>query len=251
MKIGDGASMDSRDGNRLSSRQERLLGRFFDGECRFWEKLAAGRLVRTSPAARAYLDSLKGLREACAPRRAADVDLWSRISARIEQEQRSAILLGKRELNASWHERISGFRERFGSRMAWGVSGAFAAACAGFLALSIDAPGKKGTPELVADAKPAASSNLQLVSEHSGKAGTPKIIDPSYPVALEVDWMRSDGRVSLMQDPARRSAIIWVKKRRTGRGEIFDSRPASPEEVFLESSSQGPSWTVLSRNDGR
>lgn len=42
--------------------------------------------------------------------------------------------------------------------------------------------------------------------------GLPRILEPDYPVPLEVDWMRSDGRVRLMQDSNARSAIIWIRR---------------------------------------
>jgi hypothetical protein len=60
-----------------------------------------------------------------------------------------------------------------------------------------------------------------------------------YPNSLEVDWMRSDGRVRVMQDSGERSAIIWVKRRNV---------PAALPVVEMTPQAEASSWTVIDRD---
>ena len=217
---------------KLSDKEMQLLGRFYDGECSFLEKGRARKLLLRNTAASAYLKSLEDI--TAETRRVATedavpvADLWNRIEARIEQEERAELFLGARR---GEHEAPrSLFRE-----FSWGATGALAAACVvllvvqtGVLPTDSAAPGlgdsvaKSDLPQpteatrapvnfvsTANEPRRAVSSSGMVPGQIIGGDG---ISRGSYR-GFEVDWMRSDGRVSVIQGPNNRSAVIWVRRR--------------------------------------
>ena len=200
----------------LTDNQERLLLRYADGECGAVGRHRAEALIRRRPRARAFIDALRELRMEARDMMAADLpnkepDLWSRIEARIEQEERAAFFLGERRLS----------RERRFNGPHWflGISGAAAAAGLAAVILLMQAPRESVNrgPEFAAKSVPAVPETAVRLVSDGLPAGyeRPRIIEES---AVEMDWLKSDGRVTLIQAPGKRSsAIIWIK-RKTERG---------------------------------
>ena len=222
----------------LRAGQEKLICAHIDGECGMLGRWRVKRLLTRSKSARQFYKGLRrtslhvervlGRSDRWNIGRNGD-DLWMRVSARIAQEERAEILLGSRELHTSW-------REPLYDRIKWGLSGAVVAACAAVIWLGLPAPsstpaGKvaqqveppqltiKG-PEaaLVAQVAFEAKSEVDSGSGRgvSGVEGRPNF--PEGPIGrqrnprvIEVDWMKSSGRVKLIQHPEEKAAIIWVK----------------------------------------
>ena len=188
----------------LSGRQERLLSKLHDGECGLVERLLAERLVSRLAAARRFMARLDEARRVMVERAdgAAQVDLWSKISMRIDQEQRAEVFLGRRR--ETLVERVVGFvREH--RHIAWGVPSGVALAGLILLFVAPSPAPNGGEPLGIAreGASYTAAPTVNLASAGSSR---------SYRAPVEVDWVRGSGRVRVMQDPQRSSAIIWVRR---------------------------------------
>ncbi len=196
--------MARRDTQALTEREELLLSRYFDGECGFLDRRRAERLLKASSPARSFLESLSAIGLECRTGAAAadTPDLWGRIEARIEAEERAALYLGERRAEAerpSWVERIRSQQAIFG-----GLTGAVVAA--GVL-LVASPPADLGAP---GSTPPAASFKQAAVG---GVEARPASFSPSSQSAMEVDWMRSNGSLKLIPNPSGKSATIWVRRR--------------------------------------
>ena len=77
----------------------------------------------------------------------------------------------------------------------------------------------------------------QNVSLKSSDLGPTPSLRQASRRPLEVDWMRSDGRVHMIQDSGERSAIIWVKRQHPNvlpdDGSDQQSIAASPERPII------------------
>lgn len=198
----------------LSEKQELLLSRFHDGECSFLSAFFARRLVSQNANARSYLNDLRGLKNHCShlveSSSDSTVDLWARIDARIEQEQRAAYYLGTRQPE---HSRESLWqRLSIGHAVMGGLSGAAIAAA---LILVVSRPS-----QLMTFSAPAAGpvTGHQIIHPVGiGSASAPRTQFKVTPARahnpLEVDWMRANGSLKLIPDPSGSSAIIWVRRR--------------------------------------
>ena len=95
----------------LTVDEELLLTAFFDGESGFFSRMKARSLLRKNPLAKTYLSELESLRDSALPSffdsragtplerdslEGKPVQLWDRISNRIDQEERAAFFLGER-----------------------------------------------------------------------------------------------------------------------------------------------------------
>ncbi|MCB0339714.1 MAG: hypothetical protein KDD53_08920 [Bdellovibrionales bacterium] len=179
-----------------------------------------------------------------------ELDLWDRIAMRIDQEERAEVYLGKRSFvpqDSSLKPRFFGLEllsPQWMSRAGWSLSGAVAAMAFAVLVVggekqaSENFAGDTGSKDLMEHAKEVSIPSMpaQFASVQSGPADsvsrrsleslyqrrmqrravsnrelqqTPRIIDES---PLDFDWMRSDGRVTFVQDVNRGSTIIWVNK---------------------------------------
>ncbi len=188
--------------------------KFADGECGFLERSRAERMLQGSPQARAFLETIKTVSSETQSelrREVGSVDLWARVSQRIESEEHAALFLGKREVPAaSWHSRLGDW---VANRWTLGISGAAVTAAIAFLAI-VPASLNKFAPSGVSDRMVSMVRGVSLdVKEGSRPHGRPQVLEDDGPNVVEVDWMRSDGRVRMMPSPSRRSTIIWVKKR--------------------------------------
>jgi hypothetical protein len=240
--------------SNLGPWRERLLIKLLDGECCAPERWLVHRMLERNRAAAEAFERLKSDREVlksalevslAGDQDAGTVDLWDRISKRIDIEERSALLIGKRNLSTSVRPALL---DSLSSGLTWGISGAVAAAMVIFVfanSASIDVGNGFNSGQLVSSRAPEnpGFSNVSLGSGKGKKAGTPQILERRYPVTLEVDWMRSDGRVRVMSGESERSPIIWVKRRKpAGRG-LFDVEPGNPVAPQPQAT-----WAVIDRN---
>jgi hypothetical protein len=172
-------------------------------------------------------------------------ELWDKIARRIDEEERAGIFLGRRVAEGS--ERAPRWFERVGfDRAAWGMTG-------GMLAASLTVFMLRQAPDASRDGLNFASTALPLT--HIGMSAerpVPRVATTSSaPVSfssathniVEVDWMRSDGRVRLLQDPSERSAIIWVKRRQLPHSIGAAPQHRADSNVSVTPSLQVPSFS--------
>lgn len=228
----------------LSEKQERLLLRYLDGECGLVGRMRAERLLSSSAVASSYAAAMRqasrGVREAlaeqCGAGRSADggqcVDLWQRIAARIDQEEKAEFFLGKRKLasagESAWD--LGGLWEP----VKWGFSGALVTAAAVVIVFRVSSVSPGGETALagrsevnvqrVAGLSGGDFSPVGLMEGQSGRESALQTLNvgkdaPESPVVrrvprvFEVGWMKSPGRVKVIQDSNQRSAILWVDRK--------------------------------------
>jgi hypothetical protein len=208
--------MTSRKDTTLSEKDELLLSKYHDGECGVLSAFLAKRLLRDNTVAQDFLRNLEmcsRVLEAEASRVSIPaVDLWDRIDNRIDQEQKAAFYLGERRVT----ERAPSLIERLrASQIA--VGGLSGAAIAAVALLFLYSPRDIASFSVPIN---AATSNAQNQFQQVGLGGSP--ISPRQAALshrgnapLEVDWMRSNGSLSLIPDASGSSAIIWVRRRST------------------------------------
>ncbi len=211
-------------GSQLAEQEELLLTAYFDGECGFLSKLRAHRLLRRNAQAQTFLEALTSLSESSLQsffndrrqtHELAKVDLWERVSTRIDQEERAAFFLGKRDStqasSSKEKESFFGMREFF-----WGGAGA----ALSFLFVFALSPG--GAPQVATES--GSSSQAGSTSPVALVSTAPQVLRSSTRVPtvttvsthnrpVEVDWMKSDGSVRMIHDTSGRTPIIWVKRR--------------------------------------
>ena len=298
---GEALSGTSLDGHAaLSWRQERLLNCYFDGECGFWGRVRASRLLARRTAAREYFDSLQQLQlveQKLLPMEfsvaSRQCDVWDRISSRLDQEERDAILLGKRRIV------LEPRRPLLSPTAEWWWAGALGLGLAGFLAfLNVGAlfGGRSSGPESlsgevadsglrfgsdgelarqsapVAEFSPVSLASETLGGERASAAARPiplalndgvrldggvradvvegsevlantgrgiphpvMVADSSHhaPQLIELDWLRSQGRVKLLPGPSSGSAIIWVRRQKSSAHAGQNEPQAGPQPSGL------------------
>ncbi len=211
--------MTKRDSFELSEGEQLLLSQYFDGECGFFARRRAEKLLQRSGAARDFLEALQEMSSECrsfAAENAPSADLWQRIESRIDSEERAAFYLGERRKD----DRRESFFSRLRSQQAvWGgLSGAVVAASALFFVTS---PGSKAAPV------PAQPFHQAAIG---GMAASPASFQNNSRSAMEVDWMRANGSLKLIQDPSGKSATIWVR-RRPGSVRTLNAARATPPSM--------------------
>lgn len=186
----------------LSEKEEMLLSKYFDKECSWFESIRAKRLLTRSQIASDYINSLQGLsnsikKHAESPK----PELWFRVAARINVEEKTAGLLGTRTFSTQssiWRDRMIG-----------GLVGA----CAVVIFMIVP----KTTPMNSSEMTQQALNQPSLAEEapHGGVVPVRSFnsVARNEPVAVEVDWVRSDGRVQVIHGDEDRAPIIWVKRR--------------------------------------
>lgn len=219
----------------LSEREERLLARYFDGESSWLGRVAARYIIAHKAGAREFMESMRVIGEIARNEHAGilaedpePVDLWRGVAARIETEERAALFLGQRREAEPPRGRLSRLTQAvLFDRIGWAAAGA--AVAAGVMLFVAPPPGAVSgvstARNIAADAS-ESTGNMRRVSlreraplrravkEENALYTEPlKILEREVPSTLEVDWMKSAGRVRMMQEPDDRSAIIWVKRR--------------------------------------
>lgn len=207
-----------RSDGRLTEAEEQLLNEYIDGELGFFALRRAKKLLRLNRYAREYVEGVSRVteraREWADAGQRSDVDLWDRIERRIAEEERAAVFLGERPgVEPVWRMWLRG--------ASWAVPGAAVAALVTFIALRserIDFPG--GFSQIASTARqeveePAFAVQPQLVEAPPQMLAQSKRRELS---PVEVGWMRSAGRVSMLQSRDGNPAIIWI--RRNNRGPV-------------------------------
>ena len=197
----------------LTEKQQLLLSTYADNECSFFSRWMAERLIKSNPDAQLFIDTLKNnaqiFRDATTTNDSS-ADLWSKISQRIDAEERAAIYLGERKPAVS--EGIGAAWSNWLSRHAvmGGLSGA---AMAAMVLVLVTRPSKPGEILPVYTGGPVAAQSSspfrQAAFTGAGSSGRS---------TMEVDWMRSNGSLQLIQNPTSKSAIIWVRKKNITSG---------------------------------
>ena len=194
----------------LSEKQQILLSTYIDNECSFVSRILAERLIKTNSEARLFVHNLKNTSQtyrSLIPTHDTSIDLWDRISTRIDSEERAAIYLGQRkpELEApgpSFFEKLLSQQALLG-----GLSGAAVAAA---VLVFVARPSKPGEILPVYTGGPVAAHNSSAFHQASLGNGT---LPAGSRSAMEVDWVRGNGSFKIIQNPNDKSAIIWVRKR--------------------------------------
>ncbi len=179
-----------------------------------------------------------------------DGNLWERVVRRIQAEEKSELFLGRREVPGAVYR--SSLRDRLGiDWKAWSATVAVAGtALAAFLFVVVPQEDPQGHLvrlgkglDYMSASQELNSSPLQSVSSSSSFLPEPQVgaissselmssgivsgmVNEGIPASFgasqratvpldsfEVDWVKSHGRVKLIQDADGRSAIVWIKKR--------------------------------------
>jgi hypothetical protein len=194
----------------LSEKQQLLLSSYIDNECSFISRFLAERLVKTNSEARFFVQNLKNTAQtyrSVATPGDTSVDLWDRISNRIQNEERAALYLGQRKPAVEFGEasllgRLLSRQVVFG-----GLSGA---AIAATVLVTIARPTKPGEILPVYTGGPGVAINSSAFHQASLGAQQAEFGARS---TMEVDWMRANGPLKIIQNPSGKSGIIWVQKR--------------------------------------
>jgi hypothetical protein len=195
--------------DHISEQQELLLMKLYDGECNWLEKRRATSLVSQSLAARHYFANLEknsnSLSEWGKEFTRNPVDLWDKIKARISQEERlESVSTGASGIGVF----ASLLQNIWISRIGWSMSGAFVTALAGWMVV-------RAPTSSTYDVRSASSvDSIPLVINASEGEPMPM---RSFHSKLELDWLRSTGKLSMIQDPAQRTTMLWVKRNRTAQ----------------------------------
>jgi hypothetical protein len=202
-----------RQNHELDHKQRQLLCCYFDGECSWLERIKARRLLKRSPQAIDYLDQLNKVaavtKECYSLPVPEAVDLSQQVLARIKQEEYAEKFLGQRQIEVENKRYL--WLQSFG----WGASGAAVAA-----AIMLVFTGRLGSaPQMMAFEggvnRPITVQEASTHSTNNNSASNSKI--PSVNTVnnqLELDWVRSDGRVSVIPAPSTNNGVIWVKRLR-------------------------------------
>lgn len=204
----------------LTERQELLLCRYFDGECGLCGRYVAKSLLAKNPDAREFFEQLSAIKtecqEACSQNDEICGDLWGRISARIESEERAAFYLGSRRQEPIRSGTSLGQKLYKPQVIMGGLSGAAVAGLALIFITRTSSPTEILTVARGGTSGSSAPSDVTQVAlgganqRRPSKSGA-RTLSPS----MEVDWMRANGPLALIQNPQGKSAIIWVRRKPT------------------------------------
>lgn len=227
--------MNCKQREKLSERQELLLCKYNDCECNFLERFLAKRLIEMNPNAKKFATSLqtccsesKKILSECGTK---SVDLWSRVCARIEAEDRAAVMLGKRNVT----EGREPFFEKFGlGRFGYGFAAASAAAVIAAVVILPSAFQNSYTNgQQVASAGSNSNGNIHFVG--ASAASEPiQILEKRVPSTVEVDWMKSAGSVRMMNERSDRSPFLWIKVRKKDGSSVLRGERNSNGVVMME-----------------
>jgi|GEM_PF-6199468 len=236
--------------SEIDEKQELMLLRFLDGECGLFEKLRANQLLKTSAEARSFIEEMRSLGDET--RRSMSVkavesqhgkiDLWDKISTRIEQEERAEFFLGKRETIQSNQQ--SSWSSYFPSQLAWGFSGVAASVIFALVlvqgeyinigqkefaaANTVSQRGNSKIESVAMQPRSRVAPSVSSVSTYPTRrqSEVPVILNNNSIGALEIDWLRSDGRVELLQDDHLQEMppLFWIDPKPTSASRLHRAR---------------------------
>ena len=227
----------------LTEQQEMLLMRYIDGEASLLQGIRARRLLTRSEAARTFKGQLEHqsllVQDALEEVNCND-DLWSNVLRGIEAEEQAELWSGARAVEQE-PARNSGVGVR---DLLWGMSGAVATACVVLILVGVQpgvpgVPGVNGVPAS-AVAPGQTGGSMQLVSnptaasvQPGGQAARTSLVSygperaaPAQPLQrnfvaqersprmpVEVEWLRSDGRIRMISGRNRSVPMMWISRR--------------------------------------
>jgi hypothetical protein len=194
----------------LSEQQELLLSSYVDDECSFLARMRAERLIKRNENAKLFVQNLKGTSQtyrSLFSDNATSPDLWDKISQRIDAEERAELYLGQRKPVTLPRERPTLAHFLSKQALLGGISGAAVAAC---VLLLVSRPTKPGEILPVYTGGPVAAHNASAFHQASLGSAPRAALSGS---SMEVDWVRSNGSLKIIQSPTDNSAIFWVRKR--------------------------------------
>ena len=214
----------------LNDDEEILLSKLFDGECTPVEERAAHDLLVSSSFARNFFGELGSVKKQLCESHAqirqslgSGSEFWKKVSNRIEQEEKTAVLLGPRERSIADISPIT--RAAQWLRQSF-VFGGLAGACVAAVLLLVLSPNTSNSPSkrsasFFQSNSPADSGGVSQVSLADNRSldstakRRPNILFDQAGSAMEVDWMRGNGPVKVIQSPGERAPIIWVRRKPT------------------------------------
>lgn len=248
---------DSVNKEPLREKDEFLLIKYLDGECGLFERFLAKRLIQNNPSALDFVSSLKSLSKDFANTRteleSVNVDLWSRVERRIEQEEKAAFYLGSRVVSDVRTE-VAPLWNRVGVGLGAGLLTACLAVFFSFGLsrnvvkedFSVQPAGSEMVYQSIEPIKfksfsaPLANEEVSFVSSQPF-AGNSSLRDPSR-VSSRIDWVRSHGRVKMIKSSEKKLPIIWVKRA------LPDGLPDT--QLFdVESSENGSQPVILEQRE--
>lgn len=193
---------------RLTEKEELLLSRHYDGECGFISRFQVQRLLTRNYQAKLFFNGLSTIGAECRAisSEAKGVDLWSRIDSRITAEESAAFYLGERR-SAPTNEQATAFKSiRFNQTLFGGLSGMAVAATVLIIFAQPAAKDGKDAATLATLPQPFRQAALGALDSQ------PIRFNRRDNSTLEVDWMRANGPLKLLQNPSEKSAVIWVRR---------------------------------------
>lgn len=224
----------------LSEKQEKLLALYYDKECNFFEKLQVKRIIKSNPIATEFLNDLAKCTEIVNEEvngfGVKDLNgFCSSLNLRIANEEHAEIFHGSRNelVKVNFSRRINL------NFLPWALSGALAMA----LIFNINSEQSldvidNGLPKVVTNngvkvpsrvnvARKGNLSNRKLRVSNVSSSRAPQVEDEIFDATpylkqreylynpdVEVDWIRSNGSVHLIQQRNTKAPLIWISRRR-------------------------------------
>ncbi len=185
----------------LTDKQKQLLQLYHDGCCAWYKRPQLMLLLACNPAALQYLNSLRELKTKLQKDFAARVtetatvdDMWEKIERRIEAEEKAAFYLERHHPKAERRSNI------------YGIFGSLSVAAMATLVIFANNGQRNAKPlELIQDVDAPVVQQAAFDSR-------PRIVEEP---AVEMNWLKSAGSVSLIRDSAKDgSSVIWVRRHR-------------------------------------
>jgi hypothetical protein len=236
--------------SKLEEKKIQLLQKFVDGEASFFERSLVTLAAKYSLRIRAELSEVTDLSTKLQSYLKVDefnsVNLWDRIGARIDQEQRASLFLGDRKERQSfsqWWVFPSGI-------LAGGLAMALLMFTFGQLDSSVGTQVVSGASKIASQ----APRGVELASVAEPSEGNVTLVKSQQQAAirelekefyekelakeLEVDWMRSAGRMRIIPDRADHLAVIVIqrpKRQVDNRGNIGLPVRTAPQAISVNS----------------
>lgn len=238
----------------LSERQELLLTKWIDGEGGWLSRFYVGRFLVKRASAKNFLNQTRQVSSDLNDMLSLDtqddrIDLWDRISSRLDQEEQKEILWGRRSIASGG----DGLLSSWGEKLVWGACGAcVTAALAVMVVISRPLVSHYSEPQLLMtdnDIELANQGNriVEVNSDgYEAPASYSRLVSADRPMLSpfkrewEMDWLHSGGSVHLVDDTRGGSAVIWVKKGDRARySGVYSDAAGNGRLVVVD---KGDSW---------